>query len=71
MTQEIIMEFGDVLASAGPYANDLHFHSIQITTTTPHHSIFTGMMLFVMPNQHCQSIEGKNAPKRRNIRKIS
>jgi len=37
--------------------------SIQITTPTPHHSIFTGRMLFVMPNQHFQSTEGKNAPK--------
>ena len=27
-------------------------------TTTPHHSISTGRMLFLMPNQHCQSTEG-------------
>ena len=32
--------------------------SRQITTPTPHHSIFTGQMLFLMPNQHCQSTEG-------------
>jgi len=25
---------------------------------THHHSIFTGQMLFLMPNQHCQSTEG-------------
>ena len=33
--------------------------SRQITTPTPHHSIFTGQMLFLMPNQQCQSIEGQ------------
>ena len=31
--------------------------SRQITTTTPHCSIFTGRMLFLTPNQQCQSIE--------------
>ena len=31
--------------------------SRQITTATPHHSIFTGWMLFLMPNQQCQSTE--------------
>ena len=30
----------------------------QTTTTTPHHSIFTGWMLFLTPNQQCQSTEG-------------
>jgi len=25
----------------------------------PHHSIFTGQMLFLTPNQQCQSTEGK------------
>ena len=30
----------------------------QITTPTPHHSIFTGRMLFLTPNQQCQSTEG-------------
>jgi len=39
--------------STGPYANNLHL----ATTPTPHHSIFTGQMLFVMPNQQCQSTE--------------
>ena len=33
--------------------------SRQITTSTPHHSIFTGRMLFLTPNQQCQSTEGK------------
>jgi len=29
--------------------------SRQITTSTPHHSIFTGRMLFLTPKQQCQS----------------
>jgi len=33
-------------------------YSEQTTTPTPHHSIFTGWMLFLMPNQQCQSTEG-------------
>jgi len=33
--------------------------SNKITTATPHHSIFTGWILFLMPNQQCQSTEGK------------
>jgi len=33
----------------------------QIATPTPHHSIFTGRMLFLTPNQQCQSTEGNNA----------
>ena len=32
--------------------------SRQMTTPTPHHSIFTGRMLFLMTNQHRQSTEG-------------
>ena len=31
----------------------------QITTPTPRHSIFTGLMLFLTFNQQCQSTEGK------------
>jgi len=33
--------------------------SLQTTTPTPHHSIFTGRMLFLMPSQQWQSSEGK------------
>ena len=33
-------------------------HYRQITTTTPHHAIFTGQMLFLMPDQQCQSTDG-------------
>ena len=32
--------------------------SRRITTPTPHHSIFTGRMLFLTSNQQCQSTEG-------------
>ena len=42
-----MMGFGDAVASAGQSAP----RSIQITTVTPHNSIFTGWMLFLMPNQ--------------------
>ena len=30
----------------------------QITMPAPHHSMFTGRMLFPTPNHHCQSTEG-------------
>ena len=33
--------------------------SRQITTPAPHHSVFTGRMPFLSPNQQCQSTEGK------------
>ena len=33
-------------------------HSRQITTPVPHHSFFMGRMLFLTPNQQCQSTEG-------------
>jgi len=32
--------------------------SRHIATPTPHHSIFAGWMLFLTPNQQCQSSEG-------------
>jgi len=34
--------------------------SRQITTSTPHHSKFTGWTLFLTPNQQCQSTDGQN-----------
>ena len=39
----------------------IHFvpHSRQITIQKPHYSIFTGQVLFLTPNQQCQSTEGK------------
>ena len=38
-------------------------HSRQITTPAPHHSVFTGRMPFLPPNQQRQSTEGKNSIK--------
>jgi len=32
--------------------------SLQTTTPTPHHSVFTGQMPFLPPNQQRQSTEG-------------
>jgi len=46
----------DAVASAGQYANNLH-HDPNIPT--PHHSTFTGRMLFLMPNKQCQSTKSK------------
>ena len=33
-------------------------HARQITTPAPHHSVFTGRMLFLLPNQQSESTEG-------------
>ena len=46
-----MMEFWDAVASAGPYCKQYAHGFIQITTPTPHHSIFTGWVLFLTPNQ--------------------
>jgi len=48
------------VASAGPYANHLH---LAADDTTPARTciitqLFTGRMLFLTPNQQCQSTEG-------------
>jgi len=57
MRQEM-MEFWDAVASAGPYANNLHLapdrqpHQHLIT------QLFTGQMLFLGPEKQCQSTEG-------------
>ena len=46
--------------------------SRQITTLTPHHSIFTGRVLFLAPNQQCQSTEGRGKEeKKRSIKKTT
>ena len=37
--------------------------SRQVTTPAPHHSVFTGRVLFLMPNQQCQSTEGPTTKK--------
>jgi len=38
--------------------------SRQITTPTTHHSIFTGQLLLLRPNQQCQSTEGRKVLKK-------
>ena len=52
--------FSDAVASAGPRANNLHL----APDRQPHlhliNSIFTGRMLFLTPNQQCQSTEGNS-----------
>jgi len=45
--------------------------SRQTTTPTPHHSVFTGRMPFLPPNQQHQSTEGKiNVMKKQKPTKI-
>jgi len=39
--------------------------SRQITTPAPHHSVFTGRMPFLQPDQQRQSTEGKFRSKER------
>jgi len=52
------MGFRTAVASAGPYANNLHLAPDR--KPDQHHiaQIFTGRMPFLMPRQQCQSIEG-------------
>jgi len=38
------------VASAGPYANNLHLAPDRSSASTPHHPIFTHQMLFLMLN---------------------
>jgi len=46
---------GMAWASAGPLCKQSAPHSRQTTTPTPHHSIFTDRLLFLMRNQQRQS----------------
>ena len=52
------MGFWDAVASAGPYANNLHL----ALDRQPHQHLitqfFTGRMLFLTPNQQFQSTRG-------------
>jgi len=43
------------VASAGSYANHLH---LAADMPVPHHSVFTGQMPLLPPNQQCQTTEG-------------
>jgi len=50
------------VASAGAYAcKSFAPRSRQITMPAPHHSVFTGRMPFLPPNQQHQSTEGNKA----------
>ena len=51
------MHYWDAVASAGPCSKKPVRHPRQITTRTPHHLLFTGRMLFLMPNQLCQALK--------------
>ena len=42
--------------------------SRQITTPAPHHSVFTGRMPFLPPNQQLQSTEGSNNNNNNNVK---
>ena len=52
------MGFGDGSGISWTICKQSAPHSRQITTSTPHHSVFTGWMLFLTPNQQCQITEG-------------
>jgi len=54
-----MMGFGDGSGISWTVCKQCAPRSRQITTPTPHCSIFTGWMLSLMPNQQCQSSEGK------------
>jgi len=58
MRQEM-MEFWDGSGINWTIRKQSAPHSRNITTPAPQHSIFTGWVLFLMPNQQCRSIEGK------------
>jgi len=52
--------FGDAVASAGQYANNLHL----APDRQPHQHVvtqfFTGRVFFLTPSQQCQSTDGTN-----------
>jgi len=48
------------VASAGPYANHLHLTPDRYPCQHVITQFFTGQIFFMMPNQQCQSTEGKN-----------
>jgi len=56
MRQEM-MGFGDGSGISWTICKQSAPHSRQITTPTLHHSIFTGRMLFLMPNQQCIALK--------------
>jgi len=65
-----MMGFRDAVASAEQYKQSAP-HSRWITTPTPHHSIFTGRMIFPTLNQQCQSAEGKSTQLYYNVLRLT
>ena len=61
-----MMGYGDAVTICKQYAPC----SRQLTTPTHHHSIITGRMLFLTPNQQCRNTEG-NCPNFRPTMKSS
>jgi len=51
-----MMGIRDAVASAGPYANNLHLSPDRNHTPTPHRSVSTGRMILPSPNQQRRSI---------------
>jgi len=60
MSQEMVVFWYESGISWTIHKQSAPHYSRQTTTPTPHHSIFTGRMLFLAPNQQCQSTEGKH-----------
>ena len=54
-----MMGFWDAVASAGPYADNLHLAPDNHSNTSSL-NFFTDRKLFLAPNQQCQSIKGKH-----------
>jgi len=52
------MGFGDGSGISCTICTSLQTDNHTSDTTTPHHSISTDRMLFMMPNQQCHSTEG-------------
>jgi len=52
---------GVAVASAEPLYKSFAPRSRQVTMPAPHHSIFTGRMFFLTPNQQCQCTDGSEA----------
>jgi len=56
LKQETVSSSGISWATCKPAPS-----SRQITTPAPHHSVFTGRMIFLLPNQQRQSTEGRSS----------
>jgi len=62
LKRQKITEFSDGSGISWTICKQSAPHSRQITMPTPHHSVFTGQMLFPTPNQQCLSTEGVLSP---------